>query len=150
VKGHKELDRQCQLTQRCLITNPLDRGLGQNCDFVVDTGATSIVISTKLAKRLKLKSVGSGEGVLADGRHVACDIAWVYVNVDGEGLLALASVMQDAEPLLGLDVLKMLQLQIDPARERLLKPLKPLKSFRLVRFFFKRGVIPSRTSSTKS
>jgi predicted aspartyl protease len=101
----------------------------------------------KLARKLKLKSVGGGEGILADGTKAECDMAWLYINVDGEGLPTIALIMKDAQPLLGLDVMKMLQLQIDPVRERL---LKPLKRFRLIRFFFKRGVIPSKTSSSKS
>jgi predicted aspartyl protease len=142
-----ELDPEGQLIQKCYVANPLDHSLGEQVPFVVDTGASCIVIPLKLAKRLKLKSVGGGEGVLADGTRAACQMAWLYINVDGDGLPTMALIMKDAQPLLGLDVMKMLQLQIDPVRERL---LKPLKRFKLVKFFFKRGVLPSKTSSSKS
>jgi clan AA aspartic protease len=148
VKERKaQLDREGQLIQKCYVANPLDHASGEQVPFVVDTGSTCIVIPMKLAKRLKLKSVGGGEGVLADGTVATCDMAWIYINVGGEGLPTMALIMKDAEPLLGLDVLKMLQLQIDPVRERL---LKPLKRFRLIKFFMKRGAIPSGTSSTGS
>jgi len=135
-----ELEAEGQLFQKCYVANPLDHSLGEEVQFVV-------VIPMKLAKKLKLKSVGGGEGVLADGTRTACEMAWLYISVDGDGLPTMALIMRDAQPLLGLDVMKMLQLQIDPVRERL---LKPLKRFRLVRFLFKRGVIPSKTSSSKS
>lgn len=141
-----ELEAERQLFQKCYVANPLDHSLGEEVRFVVDTGASCIVIPMKLAKKLKLKSVGGGEGVLADGTRTACEMAWLYISVDGDGLPTMALIMRDAQPLLGLDVMKMLQLQIDPVRERL---LKPLKRFRLVRFLFKRGVIPSKTSSSK-
>jgi clan AA aspartic protease len=142
-----ELDQERQLMQKCFLANPLDHELGGTVEFVVDTGASCIVIPLSLAKKLKLKTVGGGEGILADGTKVGCEMVWVYINVDGEGLVAIAMVIKDAQPLLGLDVIKMLQLQIDPARERL---LKPLRRFKLIRFFFKRGVIPSKTSFSES
>jgi clan AA aspartic protease len=148
VKTRKtELEAEKPLIQKCFVANPLDHSLGEEVPFIIDTGATCIVIPMRLAQKLKLKSVGEGEGKLADGTRVPCDMAWLYINVDGEGLPTMALIMKDAEPLLGLDVMKMLQLQIDPVRERL---LKPLKRFRLVKFFFKRGVIPSRTLSSES
>jgi clan AA aspartic protease len=142
-----ELDQEKQLMQKCYLANPLDHNLGGQVEFVVDTGASCIVIPLSLAKKLKLKTVGGGEGIMANGTKVGCEMVWVYINVDGEGLVAIAMVIKEAQPLLGLDVIKMLQLQIDPARERL---LKPLKRFKLIRFLFKRGVIPSKTSSSKS
>jgi len=148
LKARKDsLDKERQLMQKCYLANPLDHSLGGMVEFVVDTGASCIVIPLSLAKKLKLKSVGGGEGVLADGTRVACDMVWAYINVDGEGLVAMAMVIKDAQPLLGLYVMKMLQLQIDPVREKL---LKPLKYFRFVKFLFKRGVISSQTSFSKS
>ena len=140
------LEAERQLFQKCYVANPLDHSLGEDVRFVVDTGASCIVIPMKLARKLRLKSVGGGEGVLADGTRAACEMAWLYINVDGDGLPTIAMIMRDAQPLLGLDVMKMLQLQIDPVRERL---LKPLKRFRLVKFLFKRGVLPSKTTSSK-
>ena len=141
------MDHEEQLIQKCYVTNPLDHSLGQQVPFVVDTGATCIVIPMSLAKKLKLKSLGGGYGILADGTKSNCDMAWLYINVDGEGLLITALIMKGAQPLLGLDVMKMLELQIDPVRARL---LKPLKMFKLIKFFFKRGVMPSKTSSSES
>lgn len=141
-----ELDTEKSLRQNCYVANPLDHHLGLKVPFIVDTGATCIVIPTSLAKKLKLKSVGSGEGMLADGTKTTCDMAWLYINVDGEGLPTIALVMKEAEPLLGLDIMKMLQLQIDPVRERL---LKPLKRFTLIKVLFKRGIIPWKTRSGK-
>lgn len=141
------LDPERQLIQKCYVANPLDHTLGEEVPFVVDTGSMSIVIPMRLARKLKLKSVGGGEGILADGTVARCDMAWIHINVDGEGVPTVAMIMKDAQPLLGLDVLKMLQLQVDPVRERL---LKPLKRFRLVKFLLKRGVIRSKTSSSKS
>ena len=144
--GKAELDHERQLIQKCYVANPLDHSLSEQVPFVVDTGASCIVIPLKLAKRLKLKSVGGGEGILADGTRAECQMAWLYINVGGDGLPTMALIMKDAQPLLGLDVMKMLQLQIDPARERL---LKPLKRFTLIKMLFKKGVIPWKTSSSK-
>jgi predicted aspartyl protease len=141
-----ELEAEKPLIQNCFVANPLDHSLGEEVPFIVDTGATCIVIPTYLAKRLKLKSVGAGEGILADGRKSSCDIVWLHITVDGQGVPTMALVMKNAQPLLGLDVMKMLQLQIDPARERL---LKPLKRFTLIKMLFKKGVIPWKTSSSK-
>ena len=142
-----ELDHDRQLIQKCYVANPLDHSLSEQVAFVIDTGASCIVIPLKLAKKLKLKSVGGGEALLADGMRAECQMAWLYISVDGDALATMALIMKDAQPLLGLDVMKMLQMQIDPVHERL---LKPLKRFKLVRFFFKRGVLPSKTSSSKS
>jgi len=142
----EKLDVEKPVMQKCYIANPLNHNLGKQVLFLVDTGATSIIIPTTLAKKLKLKSVGSGEGILANGSRAQCEMAWVWVNVEGESLLITVIVLDNAEPILGLDVMKMLQLQIDPSRERL---LKPIKRFSFISFLFKRGVLSSKTSSSK-
>jgi predicted aspartyl protease len=142
----EKLDVEKFVMQKCYIANPLNHNLGEQVSFMVDTGSTSIIIPTWLARKLKLKSVGEGEGILADGSKAPCDMAWIWVDLEGEGLLVIALVLENAEPILGLDVMKMLQLQIDPARERL---LKPTKRFSLLHFLLKRGAVSSKTSSSK-
>jgi len=137
VKNRKEMRL---LRQMCLVANPLDRRINKKVRFIVDTGAESIVIPSSLAQELKLQPFGTVEGVLADGTVCHGKLAWIHVTIDGHEGVAMAVIIDNAEPLLGLEVLKMFNIYIDTAGERL---LTPVKMFRVIRYVFNNGVLGS-------
>ncbi len=110
-----------------LLANPSDRN--QNCtlDFIVDTGANITLIPRRIANKLKLKTTGSVTAEIADGRIVKYEIAYVYLYLDGEGLMLHAAIADISLALLGCDVIGLLQFQIDVARKKLLKPVRMVR-----------------------
>jgi clan AA aspartic protease len=110
-----------------VLANPSNRDLNCTVEFCVDTGANITVIPRKIAKKLKLKKSGTAQIQLADGRVVENDLAYVYLYVADEGVMLFAAITEDGEPLLGTDVMELLQFQIDVGRRKILKPVKRLK-----------------------
>jgi clan AA aspartic protease len=131
IRHRAELQRGQPVMQKCYVANPLKPREGQEVSFVVDTGSSGLVIPSLLAKQLRLKPVGEGDSQLADGTVIQSKIAWVYIRINGESVHTLAIIIDKAQPLLGIDVMRILQLQIDPANERLLKPVKRLSLLRI-------------------
>ena len=124
VKHVTDLDGTKPVLQKCYVANPLNREKGQEVEFLVDTGSSCLVLPAWQAKKLKLKVVGKGQSELADGNVVENDIAWVFIQIAGESIHTLAVVIDKANPILGLDVMRVLQVQVDPANERILKPVR--------------------------
>jgi len=80
---------------------------------------------------LKLRRMGEVNMVLADGSIVKAWLSYVYLYIAEEGILTLVTVCTD-EALLGVDILGLLNLQVDLARKKLLKPVKTLKIKKMV------------------
>lgn len=102
--------------------------------LILDTGATSVQISPKLAKKLGIK-VSKGEQVmvtLADGSSIAARLIVldevrlddVRVN-DVQALVIEGSYEQDTDGLLGMSFLNNFIFQIDPDKNLLILECKP-------------------------
>ena len=94
---------------------------GREVDFLVDTGATTTAISTRLARELKLESLGPVQsntaGGLAIGQVVLADLA-LQGGVRAESLRIVALPHLEEHPLLGMDVLSRLRWQQGDGRLR--------------------------------
>jgi len=114
-----------------VVANASNSELRENVSFLVDTGAGITVIPEEVAKKLKLRRMGEVNMVLADGSIVKAWLSYVYLYIAEEGILTLVTVCTD-EALLGVDILGLLNLQVDLARKKLLKPVKTLKIKKMV------------------
>jgi len=136
-----------EIRVRAVLANPNDRDLNCDIDLCVDTGASITVIPQKVAKKLKLQTVGNAQIQLANGHIVKHDLVYVYLYIDGEGLTLYAAVNPDGDALLGCDIMGLLQFQVDVARKRV---FKSLKRFKVISMFFKlRGKRVSEILSNK-
>ena len=114
-----------------VVANASNAELREAVSFLVDTGAGITVIPEEVAKKLKLRRLGEIDIVLADGSVIKAWLGYVYIYVAEEGILTLVTVGTD-EALLGVDVMGLLNLQVDLARKKLLKPVKTLKIKKMV------------------
>lgn len=87
---------------------------GHAVEFLVDTGATGTAIPTRLARQLRLESLGTVQsntaGGLVDGELVRADIA-LDGGVRAQRLRIVALPGLSDQPLLGMDVLGRLHWQ---------------------------------------
>ena len=115
------------------ISNPKDAKLKVEVEFCVDTGASCCVIPKKLAKQIGLEIVGKAQVQLADGTITTFPLAYVCIVICEKPVFALASIVESAtSPLLGFDVMELLEVQIDVRNRKL---LKPIKLFKIRKFF---------------
>lgn len=117
-----------------VVANPHNQALNCKLDFCVDTGATITVIPKRIAKRLRLKKIGTIKCRIGGGKIIENDMAYVYLYLTGEGLMVYAAITEGPEALLGVDVMELLQFQIDIARK---KVFKPVRRFKVVSMFLK-------------
>jgi len=114
-----------QMTLDAVIANPADPE-EKWCEikFLVDTGAGMTAITTSMAKALGLKYVATAEVGLADGRIIKVNLAYAYLCIHGEGVFTIIGCGGCDVPLLGFDVLRLLQFQLDVAKKRVLRPAR--------------------------
>jgi clan AA aspartic protease len=129
-----------------IVANPKMLKKQLKLRFVVDTGCSGCAIPAKLAKKLGLKTIGKGNVQLADGSIVKVKLAYMYMRIGGEHVFTLVSFNGGEEPLLGFDVMSMLQLQLDPHSKKILKPLRRRK---LLSFFLGTRWISNRRKCKK-
>jgi len=127
----KSADKRGYVWIQGVVANACNSELRENVNFLVDTGAGITVIPEEVAKKLKLRRMGEIDIVLADGSIIKAWLSYVYLYVAQEGILTLVTVGTD-EALLGVDVMGLLNLQVDLARRKLLKPVKTLKIKKMV------------------
>ena len=114
-----------------VVVNANNPDLREKIAFLVDTGAGVTAIPEEVAKRLKLRSWGEIGIRLADGNVVKAWLSYVYIYIAEEGILTLVTVGAD-EALLGVDIMGLLNLQVDMARKKLLKPVKRMKIEKII------------------
>ncbi|MCJ7768057.1 retroviral-like aspartic protease family protein [Candidatus Bathyarchaeota archaeon] len=131
-----EDDEEEQLSLDAVIANPADPKRRSGIKFVVDTGASMTAITDEVAKRLRLKYVATAEVGLADGKVIKVDMAYVYLHIHGEHVFTLVCCGGCDVPLLGFDILSLLQLQIDVANKKVLRPVR--RRFKILRIVWKR------------
>lgn len=91
-------------------------------EVLVDTGATYTWIPRDILERLGVTPEESRPFVLADGREVAYDVAWVRIRIDGRSQPSLCIFGEpDTQPLLGVFTLEAFGLGVDPVNRRLVQ-----------------------------
>ena len=93
-------------------------------EFLVDTGASYMVIPPSVAEELGLKLVKKTRVTLADKREVDAGYAFAYVRLLGREAPVTVLVFESPMPLLGAFTLQVLGLEVDPAREEV-RPSRP-------------------------
>ena len=89
-------------------------------DFLVDTGATLLVVPRSLAERLALSPTRSQRVVIAGGQREVWPIAEVRLALDGQETTTPCFVAPAGPPLLGAVALESLFLAVDPVAKRLI------------------------------
>lgn len=90
-------------------------------DALVDTGATYTSVPRDRLEALGVRSDEQWPFILADGREVAYDIAWVRIRIGHRSQPTIA-VFADpgSDPLLGVVTLEEFRLAVDPVNRRLM------------------------------
>jgi len=90
-------------------------------EALVDTGATYTSVPRDQLERLGVRSDEQWPFILADGREVAYDIAWVRIRIANRSQPTIA-VFGDpgSDPLLGVVTLEEFRLAVDPVNRRLM------------------------------
>lgn len=100
------------------LTGP--SGRREEIDFLVDTGATLLVVPQELADRLELSPVRSQRVVIAGGRREVWPIAEVRLALDGQETTTPCFIAPGGPALLGAVALESLFLGVDPVGKRLI------------------------------
>ncbi|MEM3692616.1 MAG: aspartyl protease family protein [Candidatus Bathyarchaeia archaeon] len=77
------------------------RGIRGEYNFLVDTGASYMVLGIKEFEELKLEPIGRIKFTLADKRVVEAPIAPVKVEAMGRGAMVFVALMDSLTPLFG-------------------------------------------------
>jgi clan AA aspartic protease len=113
------------------VANPINTSLKGKIEFLVDTGAEGCAIPEEIMKKLKLEDKGSVEAVLADGSVRQAGATYILLEIAGKKLYTWAIYGRGFEPLLGIDVMKVLGIHIDVPDKNTLIPIRALKVKRL-------------------
>jgi clan AA aspartic protease len=105
------------------ISDPV-RTQTKRLEFLVDTGASYMVIPTTIAEELGLKPVKKTRVTLADKREVEAGYAFVYISLLGREAPVTTLVFDSPMPLLGTFTLQVLGLEVDPSKEEI-RPSRP-------------------------
>jgi len=125
-----------QMSLDAVIANPADPRKRCDIKFVIDTGASMTAITSEMAKSLGLKYVATAEVGLADGKVIKVNLAYAYLCIHGEHVFTLVGCGGCDVPLLGFDVMYLLQLQLDVANKKVLRPAR--RRFKILRIVWKR------------
>lgn len=134
----EEAQEETAVYQDILVANPKNFKKQMTLHFLVDTGCSGSAIPMKVARALELEPVGEGYALLADGTRVKTSIAYVYMRIADEHMFTLVAYDGCDEPLLGVDIMGLLGLQVDVSNK---KVLKPLRRFSLRSILFGKGWI---------
>ena len=89
-------------------------------EFLVDTGATLVVVPQPLAERLALAPTRSQRVVIAGGQREVWPVAEVRLTLDGQETTTPCFIAPAGPPLLGAVALESLFLAVDPVAKRLI------------------------------
>ena len=95
-------------------------GHKEEVEFLVDTGATLVVVPRALAERLALTTTRSQRVMIAGGQREVWPIAEVRLALDGQETTTPCFVAPAGPPLLGAVALESLFLAVDPVAKRLI------------------------------
>jgi len=108
---------------RAKVSDP-EQTRTRELEFLVDTGASYMVIPPAIAEELRLKAIKKTKVTLADKREVDAGYAFAYVSLLGREAPVTALVFDCPMPLLGTFTLQVLGLEVDPGREEV-RPSRP-------------------------
>ncbi|MCL2152818.1 MAG: retroviral-like aspartic protease family protein [Oscillospiraceae bacterium] len=111
------------------VTNIIGSEEKYTMPFLVDTGATDMIIPANELERLGIKREGKRNYELADGTVVSYDVGYALLSINGEKVAAnVVFGKEKSEPLLGVTVLESAGFIVDPLRQVLKKTAAiPLK-----------------------
>lgn len=90
-------------------------------DALVDTGATYTWIPSDLLERLGVTPEERRPFVLADGREIEYELAWVRIRINGRSHPSICVFgNRGTEPLLGVFTLEAFGLDVDPVNRTLI------------------------------
>jgi len=95
-------------------------GQKEEVEFLVDTGATLLVVPQGLAERLGLHPTRSQRVVIAGGQRETWPVAEVRLALDGQETTTPCFIAPAGPPLLGAVALESLFLAVDPVAKRLI------------------------------
>ena len=96
-------------------------GRAEDLEFLVDTGATLVVVPRPVADRLGLLPVRQHTVVLAGGAREVWPIAEARLQLNGDEVTTPCFIAPDGPPLLGAVALESLFLTVDPVAKRLVR-----------------------------
>lgn len=100
------------------LTGPTGRK--EETEFLVDTGATLLVVPRPMAERLGLTPSRSQRIVIAGGQHEVWPVAEVRLTLDGGETTTPCFIAPSGPALLGAVALESLFLAVDPVAKRLI------------------------------
>ncbi len=100
------------------LSGPMGRA--EDVEFVVNTGATLVVVPKVLADRLGLVPRRTQPVVIAGGRRDVWPVAEVRLALDGTEVTTPCFIAPNGPPLLGAMALESLFLAVDPVAKRLI------------------------------
>lgn len=100
------------------LTGPT--GYKEETEFLVDTGATLLVVPQPMAQRLGLTPTRSQRIVIAGGQREIWPVAEVRLTLDGQETTTPCLIAPAGPPLLGAVALESLFLAVDPVAKRLI------------------------------
>ncbi len=100
------------------LTGPT--GHSEDIEFLVDTGATLVVVPADLARRLVLVPTRQQPVMVAGGRRDSWPIAEVRLTLDGREVTTPCFIAPGGPPLLDAVALESLFLAVDPVAKRLI------------------------------
>jgi clan AA aspartic protease len=105
------------------VENPVE-GVSREYRFMIDTGASYMILREREFRELKLKPIGMVKLTLADGRILETPIAPVKVYAMGREAMVFAAQVESPMPLFGAFTLEALGLAVDPSTGEV-KPSRP-------------------------
>lgn len=110
------------------VSNPDDPKRSRNLEFLIDTGAAGCALPKAVADELGVEPKGVVDVGLADGRYFRASASYVLLEAAGRKVYTWAVIGEGFEPILGIDVMKILRIHVDaPAKDTLI----PLKHFKV-------------------
>ena len=100
------------------LTGPTGRK--EETEFLVDTGATLLVVPRPMAERLALVPARFQRIVIAGGQLEVWPVAEVRLTLDGQETTTPCFIAPAGPPLLGAVALESLFLAVDPVAKRLI------------------------------
>jgi clan AA aspartic protease len=114
------------------VSNPLDPKLKAKVTFIADTGASGCTIPQEVAEKLNLEPRGEANVVLADGRVTTARFGTALLEIQGRRLYAYVIYGPGFDALLGIDVMRDLDIHVDPRTRSLLIPIRFLRPLRYI------------------
>lgn len=106
-----------------IVSNPR-RTKALELEFLVDTGASYMVIPPATAKDLGLEPIMKTKATLANKTEVEADYSSAYIKVMDREVPVPVLLIDSPMPLLGAFTLQVLGLEVDPVREEV-RPSRP-------------------------